>query len=125
MLFYHGFEFIVTRKVTDRDLPAAFDDESGQLVVRWQAEPSLRWVDDLCEAGDAATLGEDAYPYRYTLHFRHLENIFRGEPPPDCKYRADTNGAWVPLVPWLDLMTDVVADLTDDEWFIVTVYDTS
>jgi hypothetical protein len=126
MLFYTGFEFIVTRKVIDRHVPATLDDETGPLVVRWQADSDgLRWIDDLCEGGAAQDLGGNGYPYWYTLHFRHLESIFRGDPPPKCKYRAGTDGAWVPLVPRRDLMADVAADLTDDEWFLVKVYDTS
>ncbi len=124
MLFKIGFEFTVTRKVTERHIPATIDDERGQLVVRWQTGPTLQWINDLCATGEAQSLGGDGYPYWYTLHFSHLDNIFRGGPPPESKHRLSTN-SWSKFVPSEDLRSDVVSDLTDDEWFLVTVFDTS
>jgi hypothetical protein len=126
MDFVLGWEVIVQRKVSDRTAPATADDDRGDLVVRWRAEvPGVRWIEELCEAGEGVDLGGDWYPTRFSLPARHLRAILDGEPPPHCKTRpnpASTPPHWIPA---LDLFPEVVGQVGESEWLLLTVFDTS
>ena len=126
MDFVLGWEVIVQRKVSDRTVPATADEERGDLAVRWRADvPGVRWIEELCEAGEGVDLGGDWYPARFSLPARHLRGILEGELPPHCKTRAHPQ--WPPdrMVPALDLFPEVAGQVGESEWLLLTVFDTS
>ena len=124
MDFTLGWEVIVQRRATDRDVPPTSRADAGDLVVRWRAHRVV-WIEELCAAGEGVDIGGDRYPAIFTLQARHLRHILDGETPPDCKTRA--HPAWPPYrsVPALDLFPEVAAEVDDSEWLILTIYDTS
>ena len=126
MEFALGWEVLVTRKWSDRTAPATAEDDGGELVVRWRAEvDGLRWITELCEAGEGMDLGWDGYPTRFSLPARHLGGIFQGETPIGCKVRGGPGSSPSRIVPHVDLKPGIAAQVEASEWLLLTVFDTS
>lgn len=126
MEFAMGSEFIVTRKRSDRTVPATAEDDHGEPVDSWRAVvDGLRWIRKLCEAGKGVDLGGDGCPSRFSLPARRLGGILRGETPAGCKVRVGPESSPSRIVPDLDLKRGVAAQVEASESLLLTVFDTS
>lgn len=122
-----GWNIAVYRKVSDRTIPAVMSDGRGELVVHWSANVGGRdWIEEACTGSDAIALGGSGYPYVYTAKPHAIAKVLAGEIPPDCRQRRSTTSHdGDEFVPMFKLDAEVAAKLSDDEWLILIVFDTS
>lgn len=81
---------------------------------------------EACTGSDAIALSGSGYPYVYTVKSHAIAKVLAGEIPPDCRQRRSvTSQIGDEFVPMFKLDAEVVAKLSDDEWLILIVFDTS
>ena len=112
MLFMLGWEIYVERKV------------SGERVARWTAQiDGLDWINSICAGDGGFALGGNGYPYVFTLAARHLGSLMSGKVPPECRttWISSEDGLGADF----EFHAEIASQVSEDEWLIFTVWDTS
>ena len=123
-----GWHISIFRQQDGGAEPAATDSPQGARVAVWQTRLSgLDWIDQLCNTGDALSLGGNGYPVWYTAKAAHLLPVILNGPP-------NANSVWMRDVG--DIVTEgwagrtvidqtVAAACSPDEWLLIEAWDES